>query len=240
LQALRPEQFLQVTAPMHATLARGLAARDRFAPQVRLPVGNPVYSSAFRRLTRSGGPVAKRLERMGADVRPGAAARGVPRRMRGAADPAPLDAEAPELRAMKSTILAQMDPKVTVLDAVRQEMPSADSTDLIRFAPTFPQAMYEPLRDYFQGMFLPGLDRVPPNTIALLETNQPFIEAYMAGLNHEMSRELLWRDTRPTGAARTSVSSGTFADGSRRHAGGARPADGHHADRDLGRRQSSR
>jgi hypothetical protein len=42
-------------------------------------------------------------------------------------------------------------------------------------------------------MLLPGLDHVPPNTIALLETNQQFIESYMVGLNHEMSRELLWR-----------------------------------------------
>jgi hypothetical protein len=90
-------------------------------------------------------------------------------------------------------MLAQLDPKVTVLEAVRQEVPAADSTDLIRFAPAFPQPMYEPLRDYFQDMLLPGLDQVPDNTIALLQTNQQFIESYMVGLNHEMSRELLWR-----------------------------------------------
>jgi hypothetical protein len=28
----------------------------------------------------------------------------------------------------------------------------------------------------------------------LLETNQPFIESYMVGLNHEFARELLWRE----------------------------------------------
>src|SRR5207244_2077124 len=41
---------------------------------------------------------------------------------------------------------------------------------------------------------LPNLKLVPPNTISLLETNPPFIESYMTGLNHEFGRELLWRE----------------------------------------------
>jgi len=53
--------------------------------------------------------------------------------------------------------------------------------------------MYEPLRDYFSDMLLPGLENVPANSISLLETNPQFVEAYMIGLNHEFSRELLWR-----------------------------------------------
>jgi hypothetical protein len=35
---------------------------------------------------------------------------------------------------------------------------------------------------------------IEPNSITLLETNQAFIESYMVGLNHEFSRELLWRE----------------------------------------------
>ena len=34
---------------------------------------------------------------------------------------------------------------------------------------------------------------MPPETLALVRTNQAAIEAYLVGLNHEMSRELLWR-----------------------------------------------
>ena len=45
-----------------------------------------------------------------------------------------------------------------------------------------------------QDWLLPGLDQVLPNTVSLLETNQAFIEAYMVGLNHEFSRELLWNE----------------------------------------------
>jgi hypothetical protein len=53
--------------------------------------------------------------------------------------------------------------------------------------------MYEPLRDLSPENLLPGVSRIPPNTVTLLDTNHAFIEAYMAGLNHEMARELLWR-----------------------------------------------
>ena len=90
-------------------------------------------------------------------------------------------------------MLAPLDVKAAVLAAVRRDLPATESTDLIRFAPQFPQPMYELIRDYFQDVLLPGMEHVPPNSIALLETNQSFIEAYMVGLNHEMSRELLWR-----------------------------------------------
>lgn len=60
--------------------------------------------------------------------------------------------------------------------------------------PRFPQAMYEPLRDLAPDLMLPGLDAIPQDSVTLLETNPPFIESYMLGLNHEMSRELLWRE----------------------------------------------
>jgi hypothetical protein len=60
--------------------------------------------------------------------------------------------------------------------------------------PRIDNPMYEPLRDLSDEYLLPNLNLIPPNTIALLETNQPFIEAYMVGLNHEMARELLWRE----------------------------------------------
>ena len=60
-------------------------------------------------------------------------------------------------------------------------------------APSFPQPMYEPLRDLSQDLLLPGLDTVLPDTVLGLKTNRRFVEAYMVGLNHEMGRELLWR-----------------------------------------------
>ncbi len=60
--------------------------------------------------------------------------------------------------------------------------------------PDIRQPMYEPLRDISSELLLPNLNLVPPNTISLLESNQPFIEAYMTGVNHEFGRELLWNE----------------------------------------------
>jgi hypothetical protein len=202
LKALPPEDFLRLTGPLRSALARGVAARSAAGPTPLPPARSPALSSAFRRLTRSGGPVAKRVARITTgDIAAGATARAGGRdagsaasyAVRAMAPQRPLAAAMREAQTMKAMVLARVDPQVTVLEAVRAAAPDATSTDLIRFAPEFPQPMYEPLRDYFQGMLLPGLDRVPPNTIALLETNQRFIEAYMVGLNHEFNRELLWR-----------------------------------------------
>jgi hypothetical protein len=60
--------------------------------------------------------------------------------------------------------------------------------------PVIDAPMYEPLKDLSGELFVPNLQLIPVNSITLLETNQKFIEAYMVGLNHEFSRELLWRE----------------------------------------------
>jgi hypothetical protein len=60
--------------------------------------------------------------------------------------------------------------------------------------PDIKQPMYEPLRDISSDLLVPNLRLIEPNTISLMVRNQPFIEAYMVGLNHEFARELLWRE----------------------------------------------
>jgi hypothetical protein len=42
-------------------------------------------------------------------------------------------------------------------------------------------------------LFLVGADRLPDNAVGAVRTNLRFIEAFLAGLNHEMAREFLWR-----------------------------------------------
>src|SRR5262245_13168174 len=69
-----------------------------------------------------------------------------------------------------------------------------DPLEPVMDSPSFPQPMYEALRDLSQDYLLPGLEHVPPNTVQLLQTNAKFIESFMVGLNMEMGRELLWRD----------------------------------------------
>jgi hypothetical protein len=54
--------------------------------------------------------------------------------------------------------------------------------------------MYRPLKDLQKDNFVPNLHLIQPDTISLMVTNPPVIEAYMVGLNHEFARELLWRE----------------------------------------------
>jgi hypothetical protein len=65
--------------------------------------------------------------------------------------------------------------------------------DRVMTYPRFDLPAYTYLAAYDRTRFCPGVDEVPPESITLLETNPRFIAAFMAGLNHETNRELLWR-----------------------------------------------
>ncbi len=69
-----------------------------------------------------------------------------------------------------------------------------DLLEPIQAAPEFDRPMYEPLRAISDEWILPGLSEVPENTVALTVTNQRFVEAFMVGVNHEMTRELIWNE----------------------------------------------
>lgn len=60
--------------------------------------------------------------------------------------------------------------------------------------PVFADPMAKPLLKISHELLIPNLDLITNNTITLLQTNPKFIEAYMVGVNHEMARELLWRE----------------------------------------------
>lgn len=60
--------------------------------------------------------------------------------------------------------------------------------------PLFTTPMYRRLTALSVDYLVPGVGDIPDDTLGLLEVNRPFIEAFFAGLNHEMSRELLWRE----------------------------------------------
>jgi len=60
--------------------------------------------------------------------------------------------------------------------------------------PDFDEPMYKRLVEQSNEFLVANLKLIPPNTISLLETNEPVIEAYMVGLNYEMGRALLWNE----------------------------------------------
>jgi hypothetical protein len=95
----------------------------------------------------------------------------------------------PALTSLANAVVATGD---NVLAPTAPEIPSM-GLEHVMASPRFPSPMYEPLRDLSQDLLLPGLQTVNPETVLGLQTNRPFVEAYMVGLNHEMGRELLWR-----------------------------------------------
>jgi hypothetical protein len=72
--------------------------------------------------------------------------------------------------------------------------PTAAELDPTAFTPRFPQPLAPALAAMDQDLMLPGLDKVPPNTVVPLETNSSFVDAVMVGFNAELGHELVWRE----------------------------------------------
>lgn len=99
-------------------------------------------------------------------------------------------------------VLDRLDPARTVPRALlgsvrlgaRELAPFAERFLEVMAYPVIDLPMYEALLGLSVDTFVPNLGRIPPNTVTLLDTDQEFIEAFMVGLNHELARELLWRE----------------------------------------------
>ncbi|RIY05452.1 hypothetical protein D0T11_20365 [Hymenobacter rubripertinctus] len=63
----------------------------------------------------------------------------------------------------------------------------------VQVAPVFQDALGEQLRRRHPELLLPGLADFPADTVALMQINRAFIEAYLLGANHALGSELLWR-----------------------------------------------
>jgi hypothetical protein len=114
-------------------------------------------------------------------------------------DPAP--APAVNLGELGKLLRLQLDPELTVAPRVarRVSVPAsrgwnpADPLEPIMAAPEFPTPMFWPLRALSQDYVLPGMDKLKPENVTVVKTNNRFVNSFMIGLNHEMSRQLLWR-----------------------------------------------
>lgn len=105
-----------------------------------------------------------------------------------------------DLGALAGSVLQALDPSSTVVRRAlslvqvdpRLNWAPADPIEPIMAAPDFPQPMYQPLCHLSQEYLLPGIGKIPRESVGLLQPNQAFIESYMVGLNSEMGRQLLW------------------------------------------------
>lgn len=107
-----------------------------------------------------------------------------------------------DMTAVRTAVAAAVDPAAAIPAALLDRLTLApgftwnppDPIEPVMAHPEFPQPMYKPLAARSPDWILPGLADVPANSVALAVTNPVFVEAYMVGLNHEMARELLWRE----------------------------------------------
>lgn len=107
-----------------------------------------------------------------------------------------------QLNAIRQAVLNRIDPDVTVRQRIQAMIslpriawqPADFLASPILAAPDFPQPMYLALRDLSPSYLLPGADQVPRDSLSLVVQNHKFIESYMVGLSHELTRQLIWEN----------------------------------------------
>ncbi len=109
------------------------------------------------------------------------------------------------LPAFQNSVAARIDPAAAIdaethLRTVRTDSRVGAAPFIV--APSFPQAASGWLIRKSSDWLLPGLTQVPEKTVALLAVDQRFVEAFMAGLNHEMGTWLNF-DEYPTDVSAT-------------------------------------
>ena len=97
-------------------------------------------------------------------------------------------------------LATSLDPRRTIPKRVRGQLTiptgvwePVDRIDPVIAALRIDTPMVRPLMEFGTQWLMPGVDGVPKESVVAVSANRTFIEAYMVGLNHEMTRELLWR-----------------------------------------------
>lgn len=103
----------------------------------------------------------------------------------------------------KKLIDASEENSKKLQEIVNTYMGTAHTVDLERFLnskypimayPVFPDPTSFYLRELSERYLLPSVDSLTNNSITVFKTNSAFEEAFLAGMNTEMGRELLWRE----------------------------------------------
>jgi hypothetical protein len=116
-------------------------------------------------------------------------------------EPEPSPPPTLDLSAAADAVLDALDPETAVPRRVADRIGGAgdlqsrdEPLDVVLEEPDFRRPMYKPLTALSEEHLLPGVGSIPEDSLGLLESNPAFIESYMLGANHEMARELRWRE----------------------------------------------
>jgi hypothetical protein len=111
----------------------------------------------------------------------------------------PITSLAGGFESLRQTIVAALDPTVTMVRMVNNRISALSDAQAgtlkdIMAAPDLSEPTYQALAAISHDWLLPGIDTLPSGTTTLVESNRTFISAFLVGMNHELARELLWRE----------------------------------------------
>ncbi len=107
-----------------------------------------------------------------------------------------------DINNIASEIRKEINPQKAVAQKISEtlDLPDSISNNVSRrlqpiaVVPRFTQPVNELLRSMNPENFLIGVKSIPDNSVTVLKPNNKFIEAFMIGMNYEMSNEFLWRN----------------------------------------------
>jgi hypothetical protein len=107
-------------------------------------------------------------------------------------------AKAPDVvSSLKLALTASLTPSAVIFKRLqsRVRIPErlGDGTARVMACPQFTAPIAMDLKKAHPDWLLPGLGNFPDNCVTLLHADGAFVEAFLAGANHEMNREFLWR-----------------------------------------------
>jgi len=156
-------------------------------------VTDGVATTAYARLTRTGGALARRMGRVsGTTVSTQTMVGAMPTE---AAPTMQLLAErtAPvPLQVLRMAAMLDVAGSLALGDRGRDG--DARSLGPIMKHPNFDVPIAMEILSRWPDWALPGISGLPMNSVMVLETNPGFVAALMVGLNHEFNAELLWRE----------------------------------------------
>ncbi len=93
-----------------------------------------------------------------------------------------------------SVLDSHITSQISILDTAGTTWSPVENRKPIMAYPKFSDVMGDVVKKIDVEYILPEISKVDNNSVTLMETNPRFLEALFLGLNHEMSRELLWRE----------------------------------------------
>lgn len=105
---------------------------------------------------------------------------------------------APDLARIAAVVTAAVDPRGANAPSVRRVRSRIGGLDLGTLVPPrvpvgLDFATWSLLRDRAKEWLLPGIGRLPKDSVVAMQTNPRFIDGYLVGLNTQLLGELHWR-----------------------------------------------